>query len=72
MPYDGKIEILFMNINGYATSGLLFDKMDKDAYYIKVADTEHLDYTDFTLLEPVYRQIGYTGKKVDPKVCSRS
>ena len=68
MPYDGKLEIPFMNIHGYDTSSLLFDKMDKDAYSVKVADTEHLDYTDFTLLEPVYKQIGYTGKKVNPRI----
>lgn len=68
MPYDGKLSVPFMNIHGYDTSSLLFDKMDKDAYSVKVLGTEHLDYTDFTLLEPVYRQIGYTGKKIDPKV----
>ena len=68
MPYDGKLEIPFMNIHGYDTSCLLFDKMDKDAYSVKVADTEHLDYTDFTLLEPVYKQIGYTGKKMSPRI----
>ena len=68
MPYDGKLEVPFMNIHGYDTSSLLFDKMEKDAYSVKVADTAHLDYTDFTLLEPIYRKIGYTGKKVDPTI----
>ncbi len=68
MPYDGKIQTPHMIIHGYDTSRLLFEKMQRDAYYVTVADTEHLDFTDFTLLEPVYRQLGYTGKKVDPQV----
>ena len=68
MPYDAKLEIPHMILHGYNTSRLLFERMEKDAYSVKVADTEHLDYMDQTLLEPVYRELGFTGKKVNPDV----
>lgn len=68
MPYDAKIEIPHMILHGYDTSRLLFERMEKDAYSVKVADTAHLDFMDQTLLEPVYRELGYTGKKVNPQV----
>jgi predicted dienelactone hydrolase len=68
MPFDGVIEAPHMIIHGYDTSRLLFEKMQRDAYYVTLANTEHLDYTDATLLEPVYKQLGMTGKKADASV----
>lgn len=68
MPYDAGLKKPHMNIHGYDTSRLLFEKTEKDVYIVTVDDTEHLDYMDYTYLEPVYKELTYTGKKVVPLV----
>jgi len=66
MPLAGVIETPHMIIHTFHTSFLLFQNATHDAYYVTVADAAHLDFTDYTLLEPVYRQLNLTSKKVNP------
>ncbi len=66
MPLQATIETPHMIIHTYHTSFLLFHNMRHDAYYVTVAGAAHMDFTDFTLLEPVYRTLNLTSKKIDP------
>lgn len=67
MPYDTPVALPHLLLHGYSTSRILFERTAKDVYSVTVADTAHLDYLDQTLLEPVYRELGYTSKTVNPE-----
>jgi hypothetical protein len=66
MPYDARIERPHMIVQSNEASRLLFEQMEKDAYYITVGDTGHQNFTDSPYVSRgIYQGLGLAGG-IDP------